>query len=80
MQQGSRDIAGFSVYQLNEWRSLQPYLARVSARLVPSTEHGVIYLIWIGLLALVVTQHRDVQALEGFGEGNWNRDRRAGQA
>lgn len=63
------------MYQLNEWRSLQPYLARVSARLVPSAEHGVIYLIWIGLLALLVTQHRDVQALEGFGEGNCGKER-----
>ena len=58
---------GFRVYLLDGRRSRGPYLAGVSAHLVPGTEHSGIYLIRIGLLAPVLTEHSDVQALEDVG-------------
>lgn len=61
------------MYLLNG-RSLEPYLAGVSARLVTSTEHSLVYLFRVSLPAPVITQHSDVQALKDLGEGNCQTD------
>lgn len=58
------------MYLLSEWRRLGSHLAGVSAGFVAGTEHGGIDLPWVGLPALAVAEHSDVQALEDLGEVN----------